>query len=284
MDGVLIIDKPKGYTSHDIVNIVRKELKTKKVGHAGTLDPNATGVLPVLIGQATKISKYLIEHNKKYIATLKLGEERDTDDEEGKIVKKDINCKNLCLTKQKILEVLETFKDKQMQVPPIYSSIKVNGKKAYEYAREGQALQLNPREIEIYDINLIEIIEDEIIFEVFCSKGTYIRALCRDIAKKLGTYGYMKDLRRTEVDSFKLNDAITIENIADASNKIISIETIFKDKNKVKLNEKDLKLFLNGVQLNINEPNDIYRIYENNNFIGLGIINEKKLKRDIIIN
>lgn len=187
MDGVLIIDKPKGYTSHDIVNIVRKELKIKKIGHAGTLDPNATGVLPILVGQATKISKYLIEHNKTYVATLKLGEERDTDDEEGKVIKKDNNYENLNLTVEKIQEVLGTFKGKQMQVPPIYSSIKVDGKKAYEYARAGQTVELKPREIEIYDIKLVEVVNDKIVFEVFCSKGTYIRVLCKDIAKKLDT-------------------------------------------------------------------------------------------------
>ena len=181
MDGILIIDKPKGCTSHDIVNILRKELKTKKIGHTGTLDPNATGVLPILVGQATKISKYLIEHDKTYQVEMKLGEETDTLDSEGKIIKKQ---ETKVLDEKKIKEVLNSFIGKQKQIPPIYSAIKINGKKAYEYARKGQEVEIPPREIEIYDIKFISYSNDTIQFEVKCSKGTYIRTLCKDIAKR----------------------------------------------------------------------------------------------------
>ena len=154
MDGVIIINKPKGYTSHDVVNIVRKQLNMKKVGHTGTLDPNATGVLPILVGQATKISKYLIEHKKTYIATIELGEKRDTGDSEGNIIESDSNIKEFDISI--IKQVLQSFLGKQKQIPPMYSAIKVNGKKLYEYARSGQEVEVEPREIEIYRIELIE--------------------------------------------------------------------------------------------------------------------------------
>ena len=211
MNGVLLINKPKDYTSHDIVNIVRKKLNIKKVGHAGTLDPNATGVLPILIGSATKISKYLIEHKKTYIATIKLGEKTDTGDIEGKIIERKTDFKELNI--EKIEKVFDKFKGKQKQIPPMYSAIKINGKKLYEYAREGKNKDIKPREIEIYNINLINYKNYEIKYQVECSKGTYIRTLSEDIAKAIGTVGYMKDLVRIKVDEFKIEDAIQIEKL-----------------------------------------------------------------------
>lgn len=186
MNGVLIINKPKGYTSHDIVNVVRKKLNTKKVGHTGTLDPDATGVLPILIGTATKISKYLIEHKKTYIATVKLGYKTETGDASGKVIKEDKHFQKI--DKKDIENALNSFLGKREQLPPMYSAIKVNGKKLYEYAREGKKVEVKPREIEIYDICLEEYNDnDEISFKVNCSKGTYIRTLCESVAEKLGT-------------------------------------------------------------------------------------------------
>lgn len=183
MDGVLIINKPKDFTSHDVVNVLRKTLNIKKIGHTGTLDPNATGVLPILIGTGTKISKYLIEHDKTYIATVKLGEKTETGDIEGNVIEQDLNFQNVSF--KKVEDVLKTFIGKQKQIPPTYSAIKINGKKAYEYARKGQIIELDPRNIEIYNINLIKFENKEVTFEVSCSKGTYIRSLCEDIAEKL---------------------------------------------------------------------------------------------------
>ena len=284
MDGVIIINKPKNYTSHDVVNVVRKQLNTRKVGHTGTLDPNATGVLPVLIGKATKISKYLVEHKKTYIATIKLGERRDTGDAEGNIIEKDLELKDIDITK--LSEVLKSFLGKQEQIPPIYSAIKVNGKKLYEYARKGQAVEVKPRNIEIYNINLkSHNKKDEIEFEVECSKGTYIRVLCEDIAKSLGTVGYMKELRRISIDKFTIENSIRLEDLNQdtAHQKLITIENIFIDKEKIELNDKKLGLFLNGVQLTCELGDGLYRIYNNNKFIGLGVINNKLLKRDIVI-
>ena len=283
MNGLLIINKPKGYTSHDVVNVLRKKLNTKKVGHTGTLDPNATGVLPILIGTATKISKYLIEHEKTYIATIVLGKKTDTGDIEGKIIEEDSNLRDV--DKNKLEEVIKSFLGKQSQIPPMYSAIKVDGKKLYEYAREGKTVELKPREIEILDINLIRYENNEIEFSVRCSKGTYIRTLCEDIAKKLGTIGYMKELQRTSVNEFNIEDSISLEELENINvlEKIISIEEIFKDKPRIELNSRKLELFLNGVQLIHDLEDELYRIYNNNNFIGLGIVKNKLLKRDIVI-
>ena len=283
MDGVIIINKPKGYTSHDIVNIIRKELNTKKVGHTGTLDPNATGALPILIGKATKISKYLMEHKKTYVATIKLGEKRDTGDIEGNIIEKDLSLKPIRI--DKLQEVLKSFLGKQKQIPPIYSAIKIDGKKLYEYARKGQTVDIKQRDIEIYNINLRSYKEDEIVFETECSKGTYIRVLCEDIAKEIGTIGYMKELQRIAVDKFKLEESIELKNLNQemAEQKLITIENIFKDKEKIELNDRKLELFLNGVQLTYELKDNTYKIYNKNKFIGLGIIRNNLLKRDIVI-
>lgn len=283
MNGVIIINKPKSYTSHDIVNIVRKKLNIKKVGHTGTLDPNATGVLPILIGQATKISKYLIEHNKTYIATLKLGESRETGDSEGKIIMQDTNLKNYSI--EEIEKVLKSFLGKQKQTPPMYSAVKVNGKKLYEYARENKEVEITKRDIEIYDIFLKQYDNNQIIFQVECSKGTYIRVLCEDIAKKLGTIGYMKELQRIKVDTFLLNEAIDLDDldIRKARENLITIEKIFENNNKIDLDDRKIELFLNGVKLSYDLKEGLYRIYNKNQFIGLGIINNKLLKRDVVI-
>lgn len=278
MDGVLIINKPKGYTSYDVVSIVKKKLSISKVGHTGTLDPNATGVLPILVGKATKISKYLIEHNKTYVAELRLGEKSATGDIEGEIVERK-SIPNL--KENKIKETHETFLGKQMQKPPIYSSIKINGKKAYEYARKGQTVEIEPRKIEIMEISLIKFENNIITFSTSCSKGTYIRVLCEDIAEKLGTVGLMQNLIRTRVDKFDIKDSFTLENVEKAN--IIGIEEIFINNKKIELDRRKTELFLNGVKLNFNEDDGLYRIYNNNIFIGLGIIKSNSLKRDVII-
>ena len=283
MDGLILINKQKGFTSHDVVNVIRKKLNTKKVGHTGTLDPNATGVLPILVGKATKISKYLMEHDKTYIATIKLGEKTDTGDSEGQVIEeKSIPAD---LKKEDINNALQNFFGKQKQVPPMYSAIKINGKKLYEYAREGKEVKLEAREIEIYKIELLEYQNNKIKFEVECSKGTYIRTLCDDIAKKLGTVGYMEELQRTKVNNFRIEDSILLDDITleNAEKNMIKIEEVFKEKETIELDNKKLELFLNGVKLTYNLPNSIYRIYNNEQFIGIGVIENKLLKRDIVI-
>ena len=281
MDGIILIDKQKEYTSHDVVAIV-KRLSKAKVGHTGTLDPLATGVLPLLIGNATKISKYLINHDKTYIAELKLGIKTDTADSEGKIVEER---KVPEFTEEQVKSVLNSIIGRQKQVPPMYSAIKVNGKKLYEYARKGQTIEIKPREIEIYGIELLNINNNEITFRVHCSKGTYIRTLCENIAEKLETVGYMKDLKRIEVGEFNIKNAITLKELESKKEKaVISIEDFLKDKNIITLNIKKLNLFLNGVNLKVEQVDGVYRIYnEKSEFIGTGTIKNNILKRDIIV-
>ena len=291
MDGILVVKKEKNYTSHDIVAIVKKITKTK-VGHTGTLDPMATGVLPLLLGEGTKLSKYLIEHDKIYIATIKLGQKTDTQDAEGKVIEeKEVN--EALLNEENVKTILNNLKGRQVQTPPIYSAIKVNGKKLYDYARKNQEVEIPKREIKIYEMELIGINESEktITFKVHCSKGTYIRSLCETISEKLETVGYMKELNRIKVGSFSENKAVTLEEIKEnAKNKefwiekMITIEEFFKDKPKIILPEYKLKLFLNGVNLSQKAQNGIYRIYnEKNEFIGTGVINNNLLKREIVI-
>ena len=291
MDGILVVKKEKNYTSHDIVAIVKKITKTK-VGHTGTLDPMATGVLPLLLGEGTKLSKYLIEHDKIYIATIKLGQKTDTRDAEGKVIEeKEVN--TALLNEQNVKTILNNLKGRQVQTPPIYSAIKVNGKKLYEYARKNQKVEIPKREIEIYEMELIGINESEktITFKVHCSKGTYIRSLCETISEKLETVGYMKELKRIKVGSFSENKAVTLEEIKEnAKNKefwtenMITIEEFFKDKPKILLPEYKLKLFLNGVNLSPKAQDGIYRVYSGQNiFIGTGVIKGSLLKREIVI-
>ena len=287
MDGILIINKHKGCTSHDIVHKIRK-ISNEKVGHTGTLDPMATGVLPLLIGKGTLCSKYLIEHDKVYRATIKLGIETDTMDMEGKIVQNQ-NVDVKILKRDLIENVLKSFIGKQEQTPPIYSAIKINGKKLYEYAREGKEVKIQPRTIEIYDIHIEKLYANnkEIIFKVSCSKGTYIRSLCSDIAKKLGTIGCMSALERLSVGRFDIKESITLEkinnNIENIKNNLITIEKLFDKSENIILEDKKLKLFLNGVQLSRKEQDGVFKIYNNNKFIGIGCINNHLLKRDIIV-
>ena len=290
MNGIIIINKNQGYTSHDIVHKIKK-ISKEKVGHTGTLDPMAQGVLPILIGKATQCSKYLINHDKIYKVKLKLGIKTDTADSEGNIIEKTEISPEI-LNEQKILQAINSMKGKQEQIPPIYSAIKVNGKKLYEYARKGQEVEIKPRQIEIYNIILNNIDKENKIIEytVNCSKGTYIRSLCEDIAKKLGTIGYMENLIRLKAGEFSIENSITLEEILNAENpynvlekNIITLEEFFKDKETINLNEKRLQLFLNGVNLTEQKKDGIYKIYTNNNFIGTGTLKEKKLKRDIIL-
>ena len=286
MDGIIVINKEKGYTSNDVVQIIKKIFK-EKVGHTGTLDPIATGVLPILIGKGTKCSKYLINHDKIYTATLKLGIKTDTGDITGNIIeKKDIdytalNIKNINDIFSKMIGEIE-------QIPPMYSAIKINGKKLYEYARNGQIIDVKPRKIEIYDLKLLELKKDEIKFRVYCSKGTYIRTLCEDIAEKLKTYGTMTDLNREQVGDFSIEQSITIDELKKSDSieekYFFNIEKIFCKFKKITLNERSFIAFINGVKLFTDEPNGIYRIYDKQNvFLGIGLVNSGILKRDIII-
>lgn len=270
MNGVIVVDKAKGNTSFDEIRKIRKEYNIKKVGHTGTLDPMATGVLTILVGEATKLSDYLMNHNKEYIATLTLGEKRDTGDSEGKV----IQTKKVPLFSEKsVKETLKSFEGEISQIPPKYSAIKVNGKKLYEYARSGEKIEIQSRKVNIFEINLMEIKENNITFKVHCSKGTYIRTLCEDIAERLGTVGYMSSLRRIRVGNFTLDDV----------GKIISIEETLKNEPKYKLKDKELVKFMNGVKITTNLKDGLVRVYDDDKFVGIAEVKNKELKRKIVL-
>lgn len=215
MDGVIVIDKPKNYTSHDVVNIARKALKTKRIGHTGTLDPNATGVLVLCIGRATKLVKYFEQDQKTYQATFRLGIKTDTDDITGKVIDQgDLSDVNEATIKHAI----DGFLGKQLQTPPNYSAVKVNGKKLYELARrEIHIPNLKPREVEVFNISNPVIRSDGdtllVDVEMTVSKGTYIRSIARDLGNQLGCFGTLQDLRRLAVGQFNLTQAVTIEQL-----------------------------------------------------------------------
>ncbi len=278
--GIVIIHKEKGDTSQNVVSKLKRKLGIQKAGHIGTLDPLATGVLPILVGDATKLSKYLMEHDKTYIATIQLGQKTDTGDEEGKLIEEaEVNC----LDEEMVRKCLLEMQGKQTQIPPLYSAIKVQGKKLYEYARAGEKIEIPPRNIEIYAIQLLQIRkpEKQVTFEVSCSKGTYIRVLCEDIAKRLGTIGYMKYLQRTAVEEFSIQQAVKLENVSGEN--IISAETICQKYSLIELDDRKLELFLNGVKLTTKGKDGVYRVYHQEKFIGIGVVQDALLKRDVII-
>ncbi len=224
MNGIIIVNKEKGMTSHDVVGKIRKIFSTKQVGHLGTLDPLATGVLAVCINSATKLVQFLSDHDKTYVARVCLGTSTDTYDLEGKVIDY-VKVENV--DSNLIDKCLDSFLGESLQIPPMYSSIKVNGKKLYEYARKGEMIEVEPRPIKIYRIQRIsdlEYINDQCYFDirVSVSKGTYIRSLCFDIGRKLNLPSMMKDLQRETLGNFSLQDSTTLEEIENGNYKLFS--------------------------------------------------------------
>lgn len=295
MNGIINVLKPSGMTSHDVVSFLRKKLTVKKVGHTGTLDPNAAGVLPICIGKATKLSQYLIEKRKQYRCELTLGKETDTQDKYGSI----INESDKQVTQMDIERAFNSFIGNIEQIPPMYSAVKYKGKKLYEIARKGGTVKREPRKVVIYKLEIKNIRNNnKILFDVECSSGTYIRTLCNDIGRKLGTYGCMSFLLRTKVSDFFIEDANTLEEIEDFIDKnsiskiLLPLDYPLKYLKKVSIsNKKYFELFINGGHIPLhniinemklfNEGENI-RIYYDENFIGIGLVikqrNNKYLK------
>ena len=223
MNGVIVVNKPKGITSRDVVNKLVKVFGTKSIGHIGTLDPMATGVLVCLIGKYTKLGSIMVNHDKEYVATFKLNVLSDTLDSEGKVIKTD----NKIISLEDMNGAIEHFNGlTYMQEVPIYSAVKVNGKKLYDYARSNEDVILPKKEVTIYKLELVSF-EDEVKIKCKVSKGTYIRALIRDICAYLGTYGIMTDLVRTKLGDYDIGDAYSLDNISNGKYKLYSLEDIF---------------------------------------------------------
>ena len=284
-NGILNIDKPQCITSHDVVDAIRKIFPNQKVGHTGTLDPLATGVLPICIGEATKLSEKLVSETKKYSVKMLLGVETDTYDITGRIIFASVVNKDDIYIKERI----KRFVGKQQQIPPKYSAIKVEGKRLYQYAREDKDVEIKPRDIEIFSIDNIKIdLESkEVAFDVECSKGTYIRSLVNDIGKKIGCGATMTELRRTQTGNFKIEDSIPLYDFLkldylDMLDKIITIEEYYEENKKITLSDEELNRFLNGVLIDVQSSNQIVRVYNKGKYIGLGTVEEKKKKRFIV--
>lgn len=285
-NGILNIDKPQGITSHDVVDVIRKIFPKVKVGHTGTLDPIATGVLPICIGEATKLTENLTSEDKVYRVKMLLGVETDTYDVTGKIVFASVVDKDEFYIKERI----KRFIGKQKQKPPMYSAIRIDGRRAYQVAREGKTVDIPEREIEIFSIDDINVNlpKREVEFTVHCTKGTYIRSLVNDIGKKIGCGATMTELRRIRTGNFKIEDSVNLYDFLkfeyeDMLDKVTSIEEYYIDSKKVNFTTKEeYTKFVNGVKFEANTQDKIVRIYFNNNFKGLGIVDNKVMKRYIV--
>ena len=269
MNGVIVVNKDKDYTSRDIVNVVGKYFGTKKIGHTGTLDPMATGVLVLCMGKCLKLVEMMMNHDKEYVAKIKLGIETDTLDVTGNVINK---MEVPVITKEKVIEVLNSFKGESKQQVPKYSSVKVNGKKLYEYARKGEDVELPIKDICIYDIELLgDIIDNSFSIKCHVSKGTYIRSLVRDIGYKLGTVAVMDELDRVSLGKFKLDDSYTIDDIKSGKYKVLDIKDvidlpIIKVNSEMEMrirNGQVLKKFFDGKRvLIVNDYDEVLAIYE----------------------
>ena len=249
MDGIFNIYKEKGFTSHDVVAIVRRTIHMKKVGHTGTLDPDAEGVLPVCVGKATKLSDVIMDGRKSYRAMLRLGMTTTTEDASGEV----LETKEVDFNEDKIREVVASFIGRLEQVPPMYSAVKVNGKKLYELAREGKEIERKSRTIEVYDIRIRQFLPpDRVEIDVDCSKGTYIRTLCSDIGKALGCGGHMAELLRTRTGAFSLENAIRLDELKALAEQekvetvLLTMEEALEGFPVVKVSEKSQKFLYNG--------------------------------------
>ena len=273
MDGFFLLNKEKGITSNQLVQKIKKSMRFKKVGHLGTLDPMATGLMVIAVNRATKFSSYFLESDKSYYATVKLGSSTNTDDALGKIIETSDNLP----TKENTHEVLNSFIGQSLQVAPFYSALKHKGKPLYKYAREGDLISKPSREINVFSIKEFIFDYDKCSFLIHCSKGTYIRSIARDLGKKLGCGAHLAGLKRVSQGKFNINEAL-IDGEVEIKN-LISIEEAFKEFSAIKLQNDQLKIFLNGGKLNnINNEDNDYRIYDLSlNFQGLGNVSNNVL-------
>ena len=279
MNGFLLVNKEKGYSSNEIVQKIKKKFSLNKVGHLGTLDPDAEGLLIIAINRATKFSNYFLNSDKSYYVEIKLGKSTTTDDVSGEIIEEfEVKC-----SEDEVKKEINNFLGKSFQKPPFFSALKYKGKPLYKYARKGEFINKEPREIEIKEIKNISYKDKICSFQILCSKGTYIRSIARDLGENLGCGGYMAYLKRLSQHKFNVLDAHLIDELSLENT--IKIDDFFKDYEKLSLSEEDLKIFLNGgkVFLNKNISKDL-RIYsEDNDFIGLGRLENSYLKHKQLV-
>ena len=279
MDALLVVNKPKGLTSRDVVNELNHIFSTKKIGHTGTLDPNATGVLVCLIGKYTKLVNLITSYDKEYIAEIKLGVKTDTDDITGNIIAKE----NTTLTLDKIEEVFSNFPKTYDQQVPIYSAVKINGKKLYEYAREKIDITLPKRRVNIYSLELLSFQDNIITFKAKVSKGTYIRSLINDICTNLNTIGTMNNLVRTKQGNFDIKNSYTLEDIKNNNYKFLTLKE-FLDYPIIELDDTLIKKVSNGAIIpnTFNIQDKVILTYQNKD-IAIYEVNEKYLKPYIML-
>lgn len=273
MNGIIVIDKPADWTSQDVCSKLRGILREKRIGHGGTLDPMATGVLPVFCGRATRAAQFCENAVKSYTAGMRLGLTTDTQDITGNI----LTTAEQNITKEDILSVLPSFIGDQEQLPPMYSAVKIGGKKLYELARKGKTVKRTPRKITIYSLDLIGKEDGDFLLNIKCSKGTYIRTIVNDIGAALGCGGVMSSLRRTMAGSFTLSDAVTLDEIQKAANEgriseyIRPVDSLFSEYPEISIGGKILKLCLNGNEFSADIDDGLYRVYsDDNSFLMLG--------------
>ena len=264
MNGIIIIDKPQEWTSNDVVSRLRRVFNTRRIGHGGTLDPMATGVLPVFVGRATRGVEFFEHAEKVYEATIRFGLTTDTEDITGRT----ITACEVSLTESDLLAVLPKFRGDILQVPPMYSAIKVNGQKLYDLARKGREVERQPRPITIHELELLEFAGSEARLRVRCSKGTYIRTLCKDIGEALGCGGCMAALRRVEAGEYTLEGSIPLRQLLDISEAgedvehlLRPVDTMFASHEKLSLNEKQARLVKNGNAFTADCADGTYRVY-----------------------
>lgn len=275
-NGIILVDKPADWTSHDVVAKLRGILHERRVGHSGTLDPMATGLLTVFVGRATRAVQFAETHNKHYVASLRCGYSTDTQDTSGRVTAQT----GISPTEAELTDVLPEFTGEISQIPPMYSAIKVSGKKLYELARKGETVERKPRTVNISELRLVGHDGDDFVLSVSCSKGTYIRTLCNDIGERLGCLACMSALRRTNAGPFDVRDAHTLSEISeDPERYIIPVDSLFSEHPAIELSAAQTAKLKCGNILNVSAKNGTYRVYgENGDFLALANISAGKLK------
>lgn len=274
MNGIVIIDKPAGWTSQDVVSKLRGVLRTRRIGHGGTLDPMATGVLPVFVGRATRGVEFFEHAEKTYEATLRLGLTTDTEDISGTVLEE----KEVSISEADFLGVLPQFRGKIQQIPPMYSALKVNGQKLYDLARKGKEVERQPREIEIFKLECLEFNGKEARLRVACSKGTYIRTLCKDIGQTLGCGGCMAALRRVTAGEYTIDQAVALDELVAAENPegyLRPVDSMFHNFPAHTLTPNQEKRCRNGNAFSLSLPDGTYRAYgQNGEFLMLAKVED----------